>query len=258
MSSLPVAALLATWLDAFRAGQLGPDDLADAVRGDDVRHLVSGLGEGGTRELYELPALLDGQISLALPAPGDPLGLGGPEELNFAALDAGQAVVVGAVGLVPVEDARTVVWTAYPAGRVPWVDERDTAIELRTTLARGHPSTGRPRRRVVAAGDPRPADERAPPATTAPASGVRRPADRDPRTGTALPRGRGPGPRGRRWRRVGVRDRPATMPPSATWTVLRGEPSSAPARAARAEPDRRRLTSCRAGRESTLSSHGPC
>lgn len=134
MSSLPVAALLATWLDAFRAGQVGPDDFADAVRGDDVRHLVSGLGEGGTRELYELPALLTGQISLALPAPGDPLGLGGPAELNLAALDAGQAVVVGAVGLVPVEDARTVVWTAYPSGRVQWVDERDTAIELRTTL----------------------------------------------------------------------------------------------------------------------------
>jgi len=134
VSSLPVAAVLATWLDAVRAGQIGPDDLADAVRGDDVRHLVSGLGEGGTRELWELPALLDGQISLALPAPGDPLGLGGPEELNFAALEAGQAVVVGSAGLVPEEDARTVVWQAYPSGRVQWVDERDTAIELRTTL----------------------------------------------------------------------------------------------------------------------------
>jgi hypothetical protein len=134
VSSLPVAALLATWLDAFRAGDVGPDDLADAVRGDDPRHLVSGLGEGGTLELHELPATLDGQISLALPAPGDLVGLGGPEELNLAALDAGQAVVVGNVGLVPFEDARTVVWSAYPAERVPWVDERETAIELRTTL----------------------------------------------------------------------------------------------------------------------------
>ena len=135
MSPLPVAALLATWLDACRLGHVGPDDLADAVRGDDVRHLVSGLGEGGTLELYELPALLDGPISLALPAPGDLLGLGGPEELNFAALDAGQAVVIGPVGLVPREDARTVVWTASPADPVPWVDERETAVELRTTLA---------------------------------------------------------------------------------------------------------------------------
>jgi hypothetical protein len=135
MSLLPVAAVLATWLDAVRAGNTGPDDLADAVRGDDPRHLVTGLGEGGTLELHQLPAALDGSISLALPAPGDLLGVGGPAELNLAALDAGQAVVVGAVGLVPVEDARTVGWSAYPAGRVPWVDERETAIELRTTLA---------------------------------------------------------------------------------------------------------------------------
>jgi hypothetical protein len=135
MGSLPVAAVLATWLDAFRAGDVGPDDLADAVRGDDPRHLVSGLDDGGVLELHELPALLDGPVSLALPAPGDLLGLGGPAELNTAALDVGQAVVAGAVALVPFEDARTVVWTVFPAAPVPWVDERETAIELRTTLA---------------------------------------------------------------------------------------------------------------------------
>ena len=138
MGSLPVAAVLATWLDACRAGDVGPDDLADAVRGDDPRHLVSGMGDGtGTDvlELHELPAALDGPVSLALPAPGDPVGLGGPDEFNVAAIEAGQAVVVGGVGLVPFEDARTVVWRAHRADRVPWVDERETAIELRTTLA---------------------------------------------------------------------------------------------------------------------------
>src|SRR3954454_21809899 len=135
MGSLPVAAVLATWLDAFRAGDVGPDDLADAVRGEDPRHLVSGLVDGETLELHELPAMLEGRVSLALPAPGDLLGLGGPSELNLAAVEAGQAVVVGAVGLVPFEDARTVVWSAFPAERVPWVDERETAMELRTTLA---------------------------------------------------------------------------------------------------------------------------
>ena len=135
MSPLPVAAVLATWLDAARAGDVGRDDLADAVRGDDPRHLVSGLGEGGTLELHELPGALDGPVSLALPVPGDPLGLGGPQAFNLAAMDAGQAVVAGPVGLVPVEDARTVVWQAFPADPVPWVDERETAVELRTTLA---------------------------------------------------------------------------------------------------------------------------
>jgi hypothetical protein len=135
VSSLPVAAVLATWLDAFRAGHVGPDDLADAVRGDDPRHLVRCHGDSDVFELHELPARLDGPISLALPAPGDLLGLGGPSELNLAAVDAGQAVVVGTTGLVPLEDARSVVWTAFPADPVPWVDERETAIELRTTLA---------------------------------------------------------------------------------------------------------------------------
>lgn len=134
MSSLPVAAILATWLHAFRRGDVGPDDLADAVRGDDPRHLVAGLGEAGVLELQELPGMLDGPVSLAMPSPGDPVGLGGPQPFNLAAIEAGQAVIVGTVGLVPVEDARTVVWSAHPAWPAPWVDERETAVELRTTL----------------------------------------------------------------------------------------------------------------------------
>lgn len=129
-----MSAVLAAWLGAVRAGHAGPDDLADAVRGDDPRHLVAGLQETRTLELHELPAALKGPISLAMPAPGDPVGLGGPASFNLAALEAGQAVVVGDVGLVPEEDARTVVWQAHPAGRVPWVDERETASELRVAL----------------------------------------------------------------------------------------------------------------------------
>ncbi|MET0839643.1 MAG: hypothetical protein ABWY19_12725 [Marmoricola sp.] len=146
MSSLPISAVLATWLDAVRSGRAGPDDLADAVRGSDPRHLVVGLparqsvGQSAQVEaetvidLHELPQAALGRVSLALPAPGDPVGLGGPPELNFAAIEAGEAVVVGSVGLVPEVDARTVVWRAHPADPVPWVDERETAIELRTTL----------------------------------------------------------------------------------------------------------------------------
>ncbi|MEO7351434.1 MAG: hypothetical protein ABIR34_08755, partial [Marmoricola sp.] len=63
------------------------------------------------------------------------VGLGGPPAFNLAALEAGQAVVAGSVGLVPEEDARTVLWRTHPAGPVPWVDERETASELRLTLA---------------------------------------------------------------------------------------------------------------------------
>ncbi|MCW2711998.1 MAG: hypothetical protein JWP24_2192, partial [Marmoricola sp.] len=135
MSALPMSAVLCTWLDAVRAGYAGPDDLTDAVRGDDPRHLVTGLPERGVMELHELPAAVAGRISLALPAPGDPVGLGGPPSFNLAAMDAGEAVVVGDVGLVPEEDARTILWRAHPAGRVPWVDERETASGLRLALA---------------------------------------------------------------------------------------------------------------------------
>ncbi len=130
-----MSAVLATWLDAVRVGDAGPDDLAAAVRGDDPRHLVTGLPERDVVELHELPAALAGPVSLALPVPGDPVGLGGPASFTVAAMEAGQAVVAGAVGLVPEEDARTVLWRAHPADRVPWVDERETAAELKIVLA---------------------------------------------------------------------------------------------------------------------------
>ena len=135
MSSLPLSAVLATWLEAARTGQVSPEELADAVRGDDPRHLVTGLPERDVLELYELPEVITGRVSLALPAPGDLVGLGGPAAFNVAATDAGEAVVAGSFGLVPEEDARTVVWRAYPADRVPYVDERETAAELRLALA---------------------------------------------------------------------------------------------------------------------------
>lgn len=134
VSTLPVSAVLATWLDSVRAGHVGPDELADAVRRDDPRHLVVGLPDHDVLELQEVPAALTGRISLALPAPGDPLGLGGPADFNLAAIEAGQAVVVGPVGLVPQVDARTVVWQAYPAEQVPWVDARETAADLKVAL----------------------------------------------------------------------------------------------------------------------------
>jgi hypothetical protein len=130
---LPASALLCTWLEAVRTGTAGPDDLEETVRGEDPRHLVAGLP--GAVELRELPKALRAAPRLALPVAGDPLGLGGPQELNLAALESGEAVVVGDVGLVPELDARTVLWQAYDAAPVPYVDERETAIELRTALS---------------------------------------------------------------------------------------------------------------------------
>ena len=134
MSALPLSALLTTWLEAVRLGHAGPMQLADAVRGEAPRHLVVGLPGHGTLELHQLPSLVHGHASLALPVPGDLLGLGGPRALNDAALGAGEAVLVAGHGLVPEEDARTIVWRVHPADRVPWTDERETSTELRTAL----------------------------------------------------------------------------------------------------------------------------
>ena len=135
MNALPRSALLASWLDAVRLGHTGPAELAHTVRGDDPRHLVAGLPGRDVAELHELPGLLAGPVTLALPVPGDPLGLGGPARFNHAAMDAGEAVVIGGTGLVPQHDARTVVWQAHPADPVPWVDERESASELKVTLS---------------------------------------------------------------------------------------------------------------------------
>jgi hypothetical protein len=135
VSSLPVSAVLSTWLDAACAGRVTPEQLADVVRGDDPRHLVTGLPERDVLELNELPEVVTGRVSLALPVPGDVVGLGGPPAFNVAATDAGEAVVTGSFGLVPEVDARTVVWRAHPADPAPWVDERETAAELRLALA---------------------------------------------------------------------------------------------------------------------------
>lgn len=143
VAELPDSARLAWWLTAWLAGRTSPDVLLDAVVGTDAAHDVQGLPDGESGEMLPL-ALALGRLrglgalyaGLALPAEGDPLGLGGPVGFNRAALEYGEAVVVtGAnVGLVPVRAGRGVVWTCFPAQvrQVPGVDEADRL--LRTTL----------------------------------------------------------------------------------------------------------------------------
>ena len=122
-------------------------------------------GARRARAARAAPRLSTDPVSLALPVPGRPGRAWAVRRRSTSPRSTrDEAVVAGAVGLVPEVDARTVVWRAYPADRVPWVDERETAIELRTTLADVTATPGRPRRGLVAAGHPRPADEPASPA----------------------------------------------------------------------------------------------
>lgn len=120
LSPLPVSGRLAWWATAWLRGLVVTDLVIDAVLADDATHVVAGLeGTTGsvplTRALAELRLAGATEVGLALPAPGDPVGLGGPPVLNAAALEAGEAVVAAGLALVPLRVGAAVEWTAYDA-----------------------------------------------------------------------------------------------------------------------------------------------
>ncbi|MQY05500.1 hypothetical protein [Actinomadura macrotermitis] len=145
MSNEAAIALVA-WGNAWLTGHVGPDEAVDAMeRSAGPQTLVP---PGGAevplrRGLGELRVAGLHALRLALPAPGDPLGLTGPPELNRAAIEAGAAVVAvlpgRALGLVPAEDRRGssyvgVRWDARDAGTappdVPSLADADRALTL--------------------------------------------------------------------------------------------------------------------------------
>ncbi|WP_067975753.1 hypothetical protein [Nocardiopsis trehalosi] len=146
------SAQLVAWGNAWLAGQAGLDDAVDAVERRTGPHVVGDVPPGlpfeaGAPLRSALARLRSHGLSafrLSLPVPGDPLGLVGAADLNTAAIDAREAVLVRLadrqVGLVPGEDRRGssyvgVAWTPYPAADtdpepVPLAD-----AEHRLTLA---------------------------------------------------------------------------------------------------------------------------
>ncbi|MBB4934677.1 hypothetical protein F4561_005497 [Lipingzhangella halophila] len=129
LSSAP----LVTWGNAWLAGRAGLDDAVSAVERRTGPHVIGTVADSGLHfesgaplrsALARLRSLGLAAFRLSLPAPGDPLGLVGTAELNKAAIDAGEAVLVELadqqVGLVPSEDLRGssyagVAWTPYRA-----------------------------------------------------------------------------------------------------------------------------------------------
>ncbi|WP_018654065.1 hypothetical protein [Actinomadura flavalba] len=103
---------LVAWGNAWLTGHVGLDEAADAVE------RVAGPQMLGTapaevplrRGLGDLRVAGLHGFRLALPRPGDPLGLTGPPAFNARALDAGAAVVAALrdrpLGLVPADDLR--------------------------------------------------------------------------------------------------------------------------------------------------------
>lgn len=143
-TALPRAADLAVWFTAWAAGTVSLDGARDAVVGADAAHDVLGLpGEPEPVPLIlALGRLRDAgaeAAGLALPVPGDPLGLAGPAAFNAEALEAEEAVVLpgAGLGLVPHVAGAGVVWRVHPAEsrrQVPDLPEADTG--LRAALVR--------------------------------------------------------------------------------------------------------------------------
>ena len=141
---LPVSARLAWWGTAWLRGLVVTDLVLDAVLLDDATHVVAGLpGVDGSaplaRALAELRLSGAAYAGLALPEPGDPVGVGGPADFSRAALEAGEAVVAGELGLVPHRVGSAVEWTAYVASRRQLADVGEADRGLRRALQETRP-----------------------------------------------------------------------------------------------------------------------
>jgi hypothetical protein len=125
---LPLCAETAWWLTGWLRGLIPTDDLLDGVPVN--LDLAADLRASGATA-----------VGLALPAPGDPLGLGGPPEFNLAAQTAGEALVSDSdVGLVPGEIHEGYVrWDRFVAVRrqVPDLGEADRGLR-RQVLETSH------------------------------------------------------------------------------------------------------------------------
>lgn len=109
------SAVLVAWGNAWLTGHVGLDEAVDVVERLGGPHVAAGV-PGKSEEMPLRSGLATLRMSglsalrLALPAPGDPLGLTGPPPFNTTAIDAGEAVLatVGdrVLGLIPAEDRR--------------------------------------------------------------------------------------------------------------------------------------------------------
>jgi hypothetical protein len=136
---LPPSLRLAWWGTAWLRGHVVADHLIDAVVDQDAVHLVEfadSAPEPLVTGLGRLRAAGADGLGAALPAEGDPVGLGGPASFNAAALEVGEAVVVldasgfALQGLVPARVGAVVTWAVMEAERrqLPDVGEADRAL----------------------------------------------------------------------------------------------------------------------------------
>jgi hypothetical protein len=137
------------WVRAWRAGLIPYDDVIDELEAsEDQLYAEAGEPEveAPLRErLAGLSALHPDEIRLVLPAPGDPRGLPGPgTPFTGRALVTGEAVLAGAIGLVPEvrthvsgsgDSFATVVWWSHPLPSTPAPMLELSAAEAEAELA---------------------------------------------------------------------------------------------------------------------------
>src|SRR5512139_680608 len=120
-TALPRSADLAVWFTAWVDGEVSLDDARDAIVAGDAAHDVVAMpGEAEPVPLIlamgRLRSAGAAAAGLALPVPGDPLGLAGPPVFNAAALESAEAVVFAGLdaGLVPHVAGAGVIWGYHP------------------------------------------------------------------------------------------------------------------------------------------------
>jgi hypothetical protein len=143
---LPLSARFALWFSAWLSGATSLDDARDAIVGDDAAHHVLDVpGGAGSQPLIVALGLLRSHrataAGIALPVPGDPLGLAGPSGFNLEVVEAGEGVILvdADLGLVPHRAGAGVTWVCHRAvsqRQVPDPSEADQSLRqalLRTT-----------------------------------------------------------------------------------------------------------------------------
>lgn len=140
--------ILAAWVNAWLAGQCGTSDVIAAVTANDAPHQVGGL-PGFDVELVPLREVLvgwrrvGGPVRAVLPVAGDVRGVPGPAQFRSAALEAGEAIIGSALGLVPqvishkVSSALdTVLWQAFAVESAPpdYIQLSDAQHDLTTAI----------------------------------------------------------------------------------------------------------------------------
>ena len=105
----------------------------------------SGGPEGLATALGSLRSAGVEHLGLAWPAEGDPAGLGGPPELNAAALEAGEAVVAGrGAGWCPAARAPSSSGSVYDARPRPLTDVGEADRGSGSALLRALPTRSPP------------------------------------------------------------------------------------------------------------------